>query len=405
MATKRKTGGIKKRSKKTTSKIPHRKKTEWLPVKYFILEEILKKGSVKTDDLRKSVNLQLASLKTQEPEVKKQKFTELLKEVQEQVPGLKLKNGYVVDTSEIAIALLKDLPKDQDTSDYLERIVRATNDHSLQIMKLLWRFNAGLHVDIYNKLRKFEENPSEKRILVDKVCKLLKKKKIHKVMLSTGVTMFELGRQIIQGHDELGIQSIISSNMLIHVEFLLSKIPLAQLLLEMPTGKMFFRQETASFGQERELSLEELNSEIMEDIQASILSFTSLSFNEGFKIGLDYSADINEKLIHLRPPTGCSLVIITIDWDKILSDAPGTTVKDAQGRKSYRLFDFSNDRKYIIITNRPKDISSEIDQKRADDLKKWEDEGKATVIDTEEKLHEYTKNKRQRLNSISMNSV
>jgi len=90
MATKRKTGGIKKRSKKTTSKIPHRKKTEWLPVKYFILEEILKKGSVKTDDLRKSVNLQLASLKTQEPEVKKQKFTELLKEVQEQVPGLKL---------------------------------------------------------------------------------------------------------------------------------------------------------------------------------------------------------------------------------------------------------------------------------------------------------------------------
>lgn len=368
-----------KKAKKKSSKISRRKKTEWFPVKYFILEEILKKGTVKITDLQKSVNAQLASQKEYTVNTKL-KFIELLKEIQEQVPDLKLKKGHVVDPSEIAITLLKNLSKDQDTSDYLEKIVRATNDHSLQILKLLWRFNSGLHEDIYNKLRKFEENPSEKWNLVNKVCQLLKKKKIHHVMLSTGVTMFELGRQIIQCHDELGIQSIISSNMLIHVEFLLSKIPLAQLPLEMPPGKMLFREETASFGQERELSLDELNSDILKDVQASILSFTSLSFDEGFKIGLDYPADINEKLIHLRPPTGCSLVIITIDWVKILSDAPGTTVKDAQGRKSYQLFCFSNDRKYIIITNRPKDISSKIDQKRADDLKKWEDEGKATVI-------------------------
>lgn len=389
MAAKRKTRAIKKKSKKTPSARPHRKKTEWFPVRYFILEEILKKGSVKADDLHKSVNVQLSALK--ERKVNKQKFIELLKEVHEQVPDFQLKNGKFIDSSKIALTFLKNLPKDQDTSDYLEEIVRSTNDASLQILKLLWRFEATKQGDIYKKLKNLEENPHEKLNLVSKVCQLLQKKEIHHVMLSTGVTMFELARQIIKKDDKFGIKSIISSNMLIHVEFLLQKTPLAQLPLEMPPGKMLFQQETASFGQERELSPDELKGDILKDAQASVLSFTSLSFYEGFKIGLGHQADINEKLIHLRPPAGCGLVIITIDWVKILSDAPGATVKDAQGRKSYQLFNFSNDRQYIIITNRPKDIRSDTDKKRADDLKKWEEEEKATVIDTDEKLQEYIK--------------
>jgi hypothetical protein len=148
----------------------------------------------------------------------------------------------------------------------------------------------------------------------------------------------------------------------------------------MPPGKMLFRQETASFGQEREFTLNELNGDILENVQASVLSFTSLSFNEGFKIGLGYPADIREKLIHLKPRTGCKLVIITIDWEKILSNAPGTIVTDEEGRKSYQLFDSKKDREYLIVTNRPKVITSEVDQKRNDDIKKWQDEGKATVI-------------------------
>jgi len=387
MATKRKTDSNKKKAKKTSPAISHRKKTEWFPVKYFILEEILKKGSVKIEDLQKSVNARLAGQK--EVEVKKQKFIELLKEVQEQVPGLQVVNNDFIESSKIAFTLLKNLRDDQDTSEYLQKIAYTTSDPSLQILKLLWRFNASQYSDIYNKLKKLEENPHEKLNLVNKVCQLLWKNEIHHVMLSTGVTMFELGRQIIKRQDELGIKSIISSNMLIHVEFLLSKIPLAQLPLEIPPGILRFREDTASFGQERELSPNELDGEILKDVQASILSFTSLSFDEGFKIGLDYPADINEKLIHLRPPKGCRLVIIIIDWGKILSTARGAIVKDKQGNKSYELFDHSNDREYIIVTNRPKDIISGLDRKRMADLEKWTTQGKAIVIDTDEKLHKY----------------
>lgn len=389
MSAKGKKRTPKNKSKKMLSARSHRKKVEWLPVKYFILEEILKKGSVKTGDLHKSVNVQLAGLK--ERKVNKEKFIELLKEVHEQVPDLQLINGQFIDSSKIAAALLKNLRKDQDLSKCLEEIVNSTNDASLQILKLLWRFTATEQGDIYCKLKDLEKNPHEKRNLINKVCELLQKKEIHNVMLSTGVTMFELARQIIKRHDELGIKSIISSNMLINWEFLLRKTPLAQLPLGMPPGKMLFQHETASFGQERELTIDELNGDILQDVQASVLSFTSLSFDEGFKIGLGHRADINEKLIYLRPPNSCHLVLITIDWAKIL-DAPGTIVKDAQGNRGYQLFDFSNDREYIIITNRPEDVSSEINKKRVYDLKRWEEEGKITVIDTDEKLQEYIEN-------------
>lgn len=387
MTAKKRTGARKNKPKR----VSYRKKIGWLPVKYFILEEILKKGSVKVDDLHKFVKDQLAGLKARK--VNKQRFIELLKGVHEQFPDLQLINGRFIDPSKMAFALLKNLPKDKDISEYLEKIVCDTSDASLQILKLLWRFKANEEGDIYKKLKNLEENPHEKQNLVNKVCQLLQKKEIHHVMLSTGVTMFELARQIIKQKDKFGIQSIISSNMLIHLEFLLSKIPLAQLPLGMPPGKMLFQHETASFGQERELIPYELTSDILQDVQASVLSFTSLSFDEGFKIGLGHQADINEKLIYLRPPNSCNLVLITIDWAKILSDAPGTTVKDAQERKSYQLFDFVNNRQYVIITNRPEEIISNKDKEREDDLKRWAEEGKVIVIDTDEKLQEYLQSK------------
>jgi len=390
MITKRGVRNGKDKSEKTPSASSLKKKIESLAAKYFILEEILKKGSMEIKDLQKSVNIRLAGLG--EGRINKQRFVELLEEVKAQVTDLQLTSENFIDSSKIAFSLLKNSSKEQDASGYLETIASDTNDASLQILKLLWRFNAGQFGDIYKKLKSLEENPHGKQNLINKVCQLLQKKEIHHVMLSTGVTMFELARQIIKQNNKFGIQSIISSNMLIHLEFLLRKTPLAQLPLGMPPGKMLFQQETASFGQERELTPNELNGDILQDIQASVLSFTSLSFDKGFKIALGHQADINEKLIHLRPPSGCSLVIITIDWEKILSEAPGAVVEDKQGHRSYQLFDFSNNpnRQYIIITNRPKDISLEIDKKRAEDLRKWTEKG-VIVIDTDEKLREYIK--------------
>ncbi|MBN1795259.1 MAG: hypothetical protein JW804_01170 [Sedimentisphaerales bacterium] len=385
MPTKRTGRVVKKKHEKRLSTTSHRTQVEWFPAKYFILEEILKKGSMEIDDLRKYVNSQLAGLK--EGEVKKHKLIKLLKEVRKDVPELQIENEHYVSSAELAFALLKN--SKNDTSEQLWKIAQNANDPSLQILKLLWRFNAGPEEDIYYKLKKLEENPGKKLNLVNKVCSLLRSKQIRHVMLSTGVTMFELARQIIKQRDELVIESIVSSNTLVQGEFLLSKISLAVLPLKMPPGLLFFNYRTASFGPERLLEQEESKSDVLKDVQASVLSFTSLSFENGFKIGHDYPADVNEKIIHLRPPIGCRLVIITIDWEKILSDT-GAAV-EYQNLKGRELFDVSNDREYIIVTDRPKDIISNTDRRRAADLKRWEEEGKAVVIDTDDKLKEYLK--------------
>lgn len=379
----------KKMSKKTPNKFlkkPHRKKIEWLPVKYFILEEILDKGSLNVQDLLTNVNIQLANIK--EKRINRNKLIELINKIQGELPELRFIDKISIDGSQIAFRLLKNLPQNQDISGYIERIISSTNDPSLQILKLLWKFQATEQGDIYKKLRNVEENPHEKFNLVNKVCQVLQKKKIHHVMLSTGVTMFELARQIIQQNNRFGIEGIISSNMLIHIEFLLRKTPSVQLSLGTPPGKMLFQQETASFGQVRELTDEEIKSDIMENVQASVLSFTSLSFNEGFKIGLGHQDDIKEKIIHLRPPKKCKLVIIVIDWEKILSKN-GVIVQDTQDQKGYKLFDISDGREYLIITNRPEITSSKEDKDRAEDLKLWEEKGNAIVIDTDDKLRKY----------------
>ncbi len=366
---------------------PHRKKSEWFPVKYFILEEILTKGSMTVEGLYKSVNSQLSN--SGERKVNKKKLVGLLEEVREQVPQLRVDNNDFVDCTGLISLLLQNLPKKQDSSTYLETTLREMGDPSMQILKLLWKYKAGDLADIYQKLRNLEQNPRQKMDLVTKVCNLLKMEEVHHVMLSTGVTMFELARQILMRYTELGIQTIISSNMLIHVEFLLAKIPPASLLLELPPGKLHFQHDTASFGLERALTAGELDSETLKTVQASVLSFTSLSFDEGFKIGLGYQADINEKLFHLRPPQGCRLVIILIDWEKILSGAGGNVVRDAQGRKGHELFELSNGRQYIIMTNRPRRVESELDRKKMADLEKWATEGHAIILDTDDKLREY----------------
>jgi len=324
-----------------------------------------------------------------ERKVNKQRFVRLLEEVRKQIPQLHVDNNYFVDCTGLIAPLLKNLPKQQDSATYLEKIVREIGDPSMQISKLLWKFEGGKCPDIYQKLRNLEQNPGPKVDLVTKVCDLLKMKEVQHVMLSTGVTMFELARQILARYSELGIQTIISSNMLIHVEFLLSKIAPASLLLGLPPGKLHFQHDTASFGHERELTAGELNSDTLKAVQASVLSFTSLSFEAGFKIGLGYQADINEKLFHLRPPEGCRLVIILIDWEKILSGAGGNAVQDAQGRKGHKLFDLSNGRQYVIMTTRPGHVESELDRKRIADLERWATDGQAIVLDTDDKLREY----------------
>ena len=366
---------------------PHRKKTEWFPVKYFIIEEILTKGPMSVERLHRSVNNRLGDCG--EGKVYKQKLVRLLEEIRKQIPPLQVDNNDTIDCTGVISLLLKNLPKQHDSSTYLEKIVRETGDPSMQILKLLWKFEGGKYPDIYQKPRNLEQNPGQKTDLVTKVCDLLKLAGVHHVMLSTGVTMFELARQILTRHGELGIETIISSNMLIHVEFLLSKIAPASLLLGLPPGKLHFQHDTASFGHERGLTDAELDSDTLKAVQASVLSFTSLSFDEGFKIGLGYQADVNEKLFHLLPPQGVRLVIILIDWEKILAGAGGNVVQDAQGRKGHELFDLSNGRQYLIMTNRPDDVSSDLNRRRIADLERWAAAGHAIVLDTEDKLRAY----------------
>ena len=361
---------------------------EWCFIKYFILKEILKKGSIETGDLLAAVNARLEE--SGETTIKQTKLIELIEELKESLP-LSMADSFI-DSSNLAYDLLKNSQK--DASEDLEIIAKNTPDPSLQILKLLWRFNDNPNNIIFKKLVNLEKRGPQKQKLVNKIIAILDYYDIHNVLIGAGVTMLELTRQLMKTDTKASIKSIMSSNTLILLQFLISKMDVSVLPLKVRPDLQMFRHESASLTSIEELFPDvDTKNAILKDIKASVSSYTSLSYENGFRVGLGHNTDIYEKLICL---TGSHqhqmrLSIISTDWTRILSDVDGIDVVDINGEKSHKLLNPSNIKEYIIVTDCPENIKSSEDQARIEDLKKWAALPYVTVIDSDKNLEIYLK--------------
>ncbi len=165
-----------------------------------------------------------------------------------------------------------------------------------------------------------------------------------KLLLGTGTTVYEFASALFDDKDNCDVGTIYTNNLLIIYEHLFRRdLPIDVIMqegtLDMDAGSIKLADDSRS--------LQEIS------VHVVITSFSGIDKDRGFYT--IRGADINEKVMNLRPDHYCKLVLIPIEWWKIAE--PGgksDVVHDKNGREGPDLLETLNgERSYVIITNPP----------------------------------------------------
>ena len=223
---------------------------------------------------------------------------------------------------------------------------------------------------------RLKKNIQSKQRLAKKGVDFLKtQESIYSIILGTGTTMYELTKELVGHLDELHVNNIYTTNLLVVREFIHEKVfPEVDPKIHMVQGRLNIR--TGSLFSEKGVKY-------LSDLRTDAV-FTSFDGLDRDRITTGQYQEMSEKIMNIKPAKECKYVIILIEWLKIAKRGP-VIVEEEEGKGSANLLDFCPGRKYIIITDPPGEekMSEGKNPERRKILKYWQDKGVEIVYTKE----------------------
>lgn len=214
--------------------------------------------------------------------------------------------------------------------------------------------------DVGGRLRK--EMGSKKR-LAKKTVSFIEERKndINTLMIGTGSSAYECTKEVLARKEDLRVTNIYTTSLLVLHAFAFYRH--AQIRLEMIAGTLDY--QTASL-----VGPEGVKYLSKRPVDAVITSFWGLS-KRGFSTLYVY--EIEEKRMNLCPHEECGYVIIPMEWCKIGLEA--LLVQQHPEETQSTLVLPQGERRHVIVTDHPQGELQGKDKERAEILKFWEEKG------------------------------